>query len=116
QGEFHRWVRSRLMISPRLAQTYIQIADAQSSAREPLPENVSIDRFLKMLRAARKPKPEPPTEPDLGSLGTLRIGTSGTDARLESEAFASVSAVDRRRKLLVCRAWDSRAKAALARG
>src|SRR5205814_1898766 len=25
QGEFHKWVRSRLRISPRLAQTYIQI-------------------------------------------------------------------------------------------
>ncbi len=48
-------------------------------------------------------------------LGTLQIGP-GVVANAEADAFRSVSAVDRQRKLLVCGRWDSRAKKAVARG
>ena len=48
-------------------------------------------------------------------LGTLQIGP-GVVAKAEADAFRSVSAVDRQRKLLVCGRWDRRAKEAVARG
>ena len=48
-------------------------------------------------------------------LGTLQIGP-GVVAKAKADAFRSVSAVDRERKLLVCGRWDRRAKEAVARG
>jgi hypothetical protein len=55
-------------------------------------------------------------EPDLGPLGTFEIGPGGVVATAHADAFQSVSAVDRKRKLLVCRGWDGRTRDALARG
>jgi hypothetical protein len=71
-------------------------------------------------RSQMKGKEPPPLdeepEPDLGGLGTLVIGAGGLVAKAQSDAFRSVSPVDRERKLLVCRRWDATARSALARG
>ena len=54
-------------------------------------------------------------EPSLGVLGVLEIGP-GAVAKAEADAFCSVSAVDRIRKLMVCGRWDRHAKEAASRG
>jgi len=116
-----KWAETALenVAQHRLTDLYVQFnilrTPSEATAPAASPQQPTPGHAAPEALEPEEPAPEAP-EPDLGTLGTLRIGPSGVVAKAEADAFKSVSAVDRSRKLLVCRTWDARARAALARG
>lgn len=62
-GEFLPWLRTRCKISPRLGQVYQQVAaNAKLHSHSRLPENITIDKFLRIIRTAKYRQPDPPPD------------------------------------------------------